>query len=155
MSKIRLATVKDLPQVAAIWNQVIRETMQTFTSAEKTVEGLAQFDPIFVAEIAGQVVGFATYFPFRNGPGYARTVEHSIYIAPEGQGAGIGRALMGALETHARGRGHHVMMAGISAANPGGVKFHVKAGFQIVGRLPEVGYKNGQYLDLILAQKIL
>lgn len=152
---VRLAEAADLPAVAEIWNDVIRNTLQTFTTAEKTVEGLATLEPIFVAEADGEIVGFAVYFPFRSGPGYVRTIEHSIYLSPAAQGRGVGRALMAALEDHARKAGYHVLISGMSAANPGGIAFHEKIGFEVVGRLSEVGYKNGQYIDLVLAQKIL
>ncbi|WP_147125607.1 GNAT family N-acetyltransferase [Shimia ponticola] len=152
---VRLAGEADLTSVADIWNDVIRNTLQTFTTAEKTVAGLRDIDPIYVTEVDGAVVGFACYFPFRSGPGYARTIEHSIYLAPEAQGRGAGRALMHAIEDHARAEGHHVLISGMSAANPGGIAFHEKMGFEVMGRLSEVGYKNGQYIDLVLAQKIL
>ena len=152
---IRLAEAHDLQAVVDIWNDVIRNTLQTFTTAEKTVEGLGAIDPIYVADVDGVVVGFACYFPFRTGPGYARSIEHSIYLTPAAQGQGAGRALMAAIEDHARAAGHHVLISGMSAANPGGIAFHEKIGFEVVGRLSEVGYKNGQFIDLVLAQKIL
>ena len=155
MTRVRMAEAGDLPAVAAIWNHVIRHTEQTFTTAEKTVEGLRGLDPILVGEIDGRVVGFATYFPFRSGPGYRYSMEHSVYIDPAAHGHGLGRQLMQALEDHARDAGVHALMAGISGANPGGVTFHEKIGFKVVARLPEVGFKNGRYLDLVLAQKIL
>jgi L-amino acid N-acyltransferase len=47
------------------------------------------------------------------------------------------------------------MVAAVSSANPGAVAFHERLGFGQVGRMPEVGFKNGQYLDLILLQKML
>ncbi|MEM1302525.1 MAG: N-acetyltransferase family protein [Pseudomonadota bacterium] len=152
---IRQARADDLPAVAEIWNGVIRHTLQTFTTAEKTVDGLAALNPIFVAEVEGEIAGFAVYFPFRSGPGYARTIEHSIYLRPSAQGQGVGRSLMAALERHAKTAGFHVLISGMSAANPDGIRFHEKIGFKVVGRLSEVGYKNGQFIDLVLAQKIL
>ncbi|MEM1302236.1 MAG: N-acetyltransferase family protein [Pseudomonadota bacterium] len=152
---LRRARDADLGAVADIWNDVIRNTLQTFTTAEKTVAGLAALDPILVAEIDGAIAGFAVYFPFRSGPGYARTIEHSIYLRPSARGQGVGRSLMAALEQHAKEAGFHVLISGMSAANPDGIRFHEKIGFKVVGRLSEVGYKNGQYIDLVLAQKIL
>ena len=71
------------------------------------------------------------------------------------QGGGVGRALMTAIEAHARSNGVHSLWAGISAENPGGVGFHRALGFVHVARLPEVGFKFGRWMDLVLMQKIL
>ena len=94
---IRQATPADAQAIAAIWNHVIRDTAQTFTTAEKDAQALAVQiidQPCFVAEAAGAVVGFVIYGQFRSGPGYAHTVEHSIHVAQGARGAGLGRALM-------------------------------------------------------------
>ena len=121
---IRAATVADCAALAALWNPIIRDTLVTFTTAQKSAEGLAATlaekasagFPFLVADRGG-LLGFATYGAFRAGPGYARTVEHTIILAPEARGQGVGRALMAAIEGHARGAGIHSMIAGVSAAN--------------------------------------
>ena len=160
---LRPAEARDAPAVAAILSPVIRETAATFTTLEKTPDGLAADFAVraaegklfLLAEEAGELLGFATYFQFRNGPGYARTMEHSIILAPAARGRGVGRALMAALEDHARAAGVHSLWAGVSAENSAGIAFHRSVGFAEVARLPEVGHKFGRWMDLVLMQKIL
>ena len=62
---------------------------------------------------------------------------------------------MQALEIRAMAAGIHVLVAGISGVNTRAIRFHEKLGFEQVGRLPETGCKQGQWLDLVLMQKIL
>ena len=156
---IRPALKDDFPQIAKIWNQIIRDTAATFTNAEKEVAELLQANaagrPFFVAEQDGKVVGFATYFPFRSGPGYARTKEHTIQLAPDARGKGLGRGLMDAVEDHARDAGVHTIWAGISGENPDGRAFHAALGYEEIAVLPEVGRKFGRWMDLVLMRKVL
>jgi len=157
---IRAATAADAEALCEIANWVIRDTLITFASAQKTVaqlraEIVEKGGDYLVAELDGQVVGHAYYGAFRPGSGYRYTAEHTIHLSTAAHGRGIGRALLQALEQRAVTAGLHVLVAGISSANPGAVGFHAALGFTEVGRLPEVGFKNGQWLDTVLMQKIL
>lgn len=156
---IRPATPADAPAIAAIWNRIIRETTATFTTVEKDPETLAAQiaagTPWWVAEVDGTVQGHANYGQFRGGPGYARTMEHSIHLSNLASGQGLGRALMAALEAHARANGVHVMVAGVSSDNPAGQAFHARLGYAECGRVLQAGHKWGRWLDLVLMQKIL
>ena len=155
---IRSAEPEDAEAVSAISNAVIRETLVTFTTkcrdpADIAADITARGDAFLVAERHDVVVGFATYGPFRSGPGYVHTREHSIQLAPEAQGQGLGRQLISALEHTAVRSGVHVLVAGISAVNPAAIRLHTAQGFTEVGRMPQVGHKWGQWLDLVLMQK--
>ena len=157
---VRRAVAGDAAQIVAFWNPVIEQTTVTFSTELKTEAGVradiaARGDAFVVAEEGGSVLGFATFFAFRSGPGYARTVEHTIILAPEARGKGAGRALMAALCETARGQGMHSMIAGVSAENDAGVAFHAAVGFAEVSRVPEVGRKFDRWLDLVLMQKFL
>lgn len=154
---IRSATAADVPQIAAIWNQVIRETTVTFTQVEKSDAEVADAikDDCLVWTKGARIVGFARYFPFRGGEGYQFTIEHSIMLHADGQGQGLGTQLMQALCAHAKAAGKRTMIAGCSAENTGALAFHAKLGFAKVATLPDVGFKFGRWIDLVLLQKTL
>lgn len=160
---LRAARAADAQAMADIINPIIRETLITFNSREKTVADLraemaerasGTYQGL-VAEAEGVVLGYASYKQFRGGPGYARTAEHSIALAAGARGRGVGWALMRALEEDARNAGMHSMIAGVSAENPGGRAFHARLGYAQVAVLPQVGWKFDRWLDLILMQKLL
>lgn len=157
---IRPAQADDAAALCDIANAIIRDTLITFTTQQHTMADMGakisnRDAPFLVAELAGQVAGFARFGPFRSGPGYGFVKEHTIQLAPPARGQGAGRALMQALEQVAQQDGVRALVAGISGANPGAVAFHAKLGFVQVAHMPGVGYKQGQWLDLILMQKSL
>ena len=154
---IRAAASHDVLEIATIWNHAIRETTITFNPVEKTEQEVAALTAqnCLVWEDSGRILGFARYFPFRGGEGYRFTVEHTIMLHPDSHGRGGGRLLMEALFADAKAAGMHSMFAGCSAENPGAVTFHANLGFAKVATLPEVGFKFGRWIDLILMQKLL
>ncbi|MEM9972864.1 MAG: N-acetyltransferase family protein [Pseudomonadota bacterium] len=160
---IRAAEARDVPAICGHWNDVIRDTLISFKHEEMGEDDVTAYlaaraaagHPFFVAELGGMVVGFATYFQFRGGSGYAHTLEHSIMLGAAARGQGLGRKLLISLEDHARSSGHHSLFAGVSSANPAGRAFHAAMGYEEITTLREVGFKWGRWLDLTLMQKIL
>ena len=160
---IRPAEPRDIPTILAIWNPIIQDTSITFTTTLKTTESLAADlaakaaanHPFLVVEEGGVIKGFATYGTFRSGPGYARTMEHTIIVGQEARGKGVGRQLIEALCTHARAQGIHSLIGGVSAENTDGIAFHARVGFTEIARLPEVGYKFNRWMGLVLMQRML
>lgn len=160
---IRPASVADAPEIIAFWNPLIRDTAITFNPAEKSVTDLTRMiadkqalgQGFLVAELNGEIVGFASYGQFRAGPGYLHSMELTVILAAPARGFGAGRALVSALEEQARRAGVHVMFGCVSSENPDGVAFHRALGYQQVAYLPEVGFKFGRWMGLHMMQKIL
>lgn len=153
----------DATQIAQIWNPLIRDSVATFNSIEKSVGKVkaeiaarqTSGHAYLVAQKDGRIDGFATYGPFRGGIGYARTMEHTVHLRSNMQGEGIGRVLVAALEKHAKEAGVHSLIAGISGENTAGLGFHRALGYLEIATLPEVGNKFDRWFDLVLMQKIL
>ena len=157
---IRRAKLEDAPQICAIRSKIMAHPTITFTTVMPVATSIANEmaatenteRPQLVAIIDDQVAGYAFYKPFRSGPVYARTVEHTIHLADQYKGQGVGTKLMHSLMGQARHAGVRIMVAGISAQNRTALTFHSRIGFVESGRLPNVGFKNGKYLDLVLMQ---
>lgn len=161
---IRDAGPADAGAIAAIYNHAVRETTALWSEGETdAVERAAwiaerQRDgwPVVVAvDAAGGVLGYGSYGPFRARSCYRLTVEHSVYVVPEAQGRGLGRALMAELIARARAAGLHVMVGAVDAANRPSLALHRAMGFAEVGLMPQVGRKFGRWLDLALVQLVL
>jgi len=132
---------------------------QTLDKRRATVAALRERGfPVLVADADGVVAGCASYGDFRDSidkPGYRWTAELSIHLAEGHRGRGVGPLLLDALLEHARRRGIHVMVAGIDGDNDGSVRFHARHGFVETARMPEIGFKFGRRLDLILMQRTI
>jgi L-amino acid N-acyltransferase len=157
---IRPAIAADAPAIAGIWNALIRDSVATFNCVEYTDAQIARM--IADKAAAGHAFlvddtlrGFATYGQFRGGVGYAHSMEHTIHLSSTARGKGLGRALMTAVEDHARDHGAHAMIAGVGGENTPGIAFHAACGYAHVATIPQVGWKFGRWMDLVLMQKFL
>ena len=159
----RAARERDVPAIAEILNEAIVNSLATWMHRPFSLEDRHEWFlarqrekfPVLVADIDGAVAGYASFGPFRAYDGYARTVEHSVYIHKDFRRRGLGRALMAPLLEAARARGDHVMVGAIGLPNDASVALHAQLGFVEVGRMPEVGWKFDGWRDLLLMQKIL
>jgi phosphinothricin acetyltransferase len=159
---IRLATEADLPAINAIYNHYVAHSTCTYQLTPETGEGRREWfrahgpaHPVTVAEVDGEIVGWASLNTYNRREAYDRTVENSIYIRAEAQRRGYGRALLADLIERARQLGHHTILAGISAEQTPSIALHAAFGFEKVAHFRELGYKHGQWLDVIFMQLLL
>ncbi len=137
---IRPATPDDMTQITAIYAHAVLHGTATFEIDPPDAAEMARRwrvltqngHPYLAAEVDGAVTGYAYAGPYRSRPAYRWTVEDSIYVAPDAQRGGIGRALLQRLieETTARG-------------------------FRLIGTHEAVGFKHGRWLDTVEMQRAL
>lgn len=162
--EIRPAIAADLPFVTDIYADAVRLGAATFELVppdltEMTRRFQALMDggfPYFVAVLEGRVVGYAYAGEYRSRPAYRFTVENSIYLQPVIHRRGIGRQLLQRLVAECEARGYRQMIAVIGdSANTGSIGVHARCGFQRIGTHPNVGFKFGRWLDIVMMQREL
>ena len=103
----------------------------------------------------GTVTGFCYLSAYRTLTTFKRTAKISYFILPHYTHAGVGKMSLDRLESDARKQGIGVILAEISSGNPPSIAFHGKNGFERCGCLKHIGYKHGEYFDVIIMQKEL
>ncbi len=112
--------------------------------------------PYLVAELEGQVAGYAYANTYRTRVAYQWTVENSVYVDARFQGRGVGTTLLQALIDACVARGYRQMVAVIGEpTNTASIKLHERFGFQLVGVFRGLGRKHGRWLDTVQMQRAL
>lgn len=160
--QIRLAKTTDLDAITAIYNEAIETTTATFDTELRSkpeqfrwFEGHSERFPIYVADIAGTIAGWASLSPWSVRGAYRDTAETSFYVKRENRDSGVGRALNIAVIEAAGSLGFHVLIAQIADGADASRHINESLGFRHAGTLREVGRKFGKVLDVHLYQLIL
>ena len=155
---------QDLPAITGIYAHHVRHGTGTFEieppslseMTERRRDVLAKGLPYLVARQDGKVQGFAYCNWFKPRPAYRFSAEDSIYMAPEAQGQGMGRALLAELALRAQAAGLRKLIAVIGdSGNAGSLGVHRAVGFTEVGVLRSCGWKFDRWLDIVLMEMTL
>ena len=162
--KIRDVLTEDAERIQEIYSPYVLDTVISF---EITVPGksemkkriqklLANAFPYIVAENeTGTVVGYAYADKFGEREAYRYSFIVSIYLDMEVQSRGIGQKLYNELEKRMKKMGIVQVLSAITGKNEKSLKFHEKNGFTKIGHFPNVGYKMGEWHDIIWMNKTI
>lgn len=161
---VRSATEADLTALTRIYNHFVEHSVATFDIEPFTVGSRREWfghygatgpHQLLVAEVDGQVAGYATSGSFRLKPAYARTVETTIYLDPAATGRGVGSLLYGELLDVVTAEGMHRAYAGVALPNDASEALHRRLGFRDVGTFTEIGWKQDRWVDVRWYEKAL
>jgi phosphinothricin acetyltransferase len=161
---IRDAKGTDAQAIRDIYAPYVLHGVSTFEEVPPTPEEMLERIglvvqsgfPYLVAELDGQIVGYAHASIYRPRPSYRYTAEDSIYVAGDHHKKGIGSSLLSALIPRCEAIGCRQLIAVVGdSGNVGSIKLHARFGFREVGTLRSVGFKLGRWVDTVLMQRPL
>jgi L-amino acid N-acyltransferase YncA len=145
----------DYPAVATVFAEGIATGRATF---ETKVPSWEQWDAAhlpdhrFVAELDGEVAGWAAVVPYSRRSVYRGVGEESVYVAERARGRSVGRALLEAVIESARVGGLWTLQAGIFQDNVASLELHRRLGFREVGVRERIGQLDGVWRDVVLLE---
>jgi phosphinothricin acetyltransferase len=153
---IRSASVADASALAAIYNHYINTSIITFEEHAVADDAMAQrvVDvhscnlPWLVYQCNGALHGYAYATRWKPRSAYRYSVEITVYTAPGASGVGIGTALYAELFAQLRLQGVHAAVGGIALPNAASIALHEKFGMKKIGEFQEIGFKQGQWLNV-------
>ncbi|TNM69242.1 N-acetyltransferase family protein [Streptomyces sp. NP160] len=155
-------TEQDWPAVREVYAAGIATGHATF---EATPPSWHDFDAakapehrLVAVDAAGGVLGWAAVVTVSDRCVYAGVVEHSVYVAPDARGRGVGRLLLDALIASTEAAGVWTVQSGVFPENTASLALHAAAGFRTVGVRERLGLMShgpeaGRWRDVVLLER--
>ena len=157
--KILLATVKDYAAIAKIYNEYIKgggatmdEVLKTESEITHWVTNFNDRERLFVLKKEGITIGWGIIKKYSDRTGYRTTCETAIYLTPLEKGKGYGTFFKKYLMQICKELGYRHLVAKILGGNAVSIAYNQKLGYTIVGTQKEVGFRDGQWQDVVIMQ---
>ena len=161
----RSVTTGDVPALLDIYNYYVKTSTVTFDLDPWTtddmahkIETVARLQmPFIVADLDGDLVGYAYLSTWREKCAYETTMENTLYLREDTRGLGLGGLLLEELLRLGADAGVREVIAVIAStpqATPS-IRLHEKAGFARVGEMDNVGRKFDGWIGVVMMQRSL
>lgn len=154
---VRIAEARDIAATLAIYNHEVETGIATFDLYPKSTDEWREWfarhnrenHPLLVAELDGELAGYACLSPYRERGAFRPTVELSVYVDERFRCRGVASALLARIIEAARADERtHAIVSVITAGNEASRRLHEKFGFTFCGTIREAGIKHGAYRDI-------
>ena len=159
---IRTASVDDAAAIAEIYNQGIEDRVATFETERRSADdqrawlkAIAGRYPAVVAQIDGEIIGWAGAGPYRERECYRGIGEFSMYVRRDWRGRGVGDLLVAALISEAERLGLWKLLSRIFPFNEASRALCRKHGFREVGVYEKHARLDGRWLDVVIVERLI
>lgn len=159
---IRACRPEDHLRIAEIYNVYIERGGSTMEEIPKTSADIAGWiahfndrERLYVIEEDAAILGWGIIKRYSDREGYRYAAETAVYLDPHHLGRGLGKALKHFLIAECRTLRYHHLVAKIFATNEASIAYNLKLGYEIVGRQKEIGWKNDQWMDIVIMQYLI
>ena len=146
----------DWPAVAEIYWDGMRDGLATFATEVPSWQAWDEAHlpgQRLVAELLGEVVGWAALSPASKRRCYAGVAENSVYVARDARGLGIGRVLLEGLIASAEAAGIWTIQTSIFPENRASLALHERCGFRVVGTRERIAKRDGVWRDTVFLER--
>ena len=159
---IRIATADDAASIAEIYNQGIEDRVATYETKRRSAEdqqawlqAIAGRYPAVVAQIDGEITGWAGSIPYRDRECYRGIGEFSMYVHRDWRRRGVGDLLLAGLISEAQRLGLWKLLSRIFPFNEASRALCRKHGFREVGVYEKHARLDGRWLDVVIVERLI
>jgi len=160
--EIKEVTIEDYQSVADIYNESIRSVTATMDGTLKTKEIIAEWvkkfndrERLFVLKEDDINIGWGIIKKYSDREGYRFAGETAVYLTSSKTRLGYGTLMKKHLIDVCKKLNYKHLVAKIWASNTGSIVYNEKLGYTIVGTQNQIGYKNNQWIDVVIMQYII
>ena len=159
---LRTATAEDAASIAEIYNQGIEDRVATYETERRSAEdqqtwlqAIAGRYPAVVAQIDGEIIGWAGAGPYRVRECYQGIGEFSMYVHRDWRRRGVGDLLLASLISEAERLGLWKLLSRIFPFNEASRALCRKHGFREVGVYEKHARLDGRWLDVVIVERLI
>ncbi|WP_298513135.1 GNAT family N-acetyltransferase [uncultured Kordia sp.] len=161
-TNIREANTCDYQSIANIYNEYITLGTSNMEETFKTTADIAGWrkkfndrEKLYVFTDHEIVIGWGIIKRYSDREGYRFACETAVYFTETELGKGYGTQMKKFVIDACKQLQYKHLVAKVFATNTASIAYNEKLGYTIVGRQHQIGFRNGQWLDMIIMQYII
>lgn len=159
---IQKASAENYQAIAEIYNEYIRAGNATMDTSLKSADDIADWvkkfnerEALYALNLDGETIGWGIIKRYSDREGYRFACETAVYLNSSQTGKGYGSMIKKFLIERCKELDYRHLVAKIFAQNKASIDYNLKLGYTIVGTQKNIGFRNEQWMDVVILQLLL